>query len=150
MKVKFEYSEELAAINEKLLDMPRQLEDSEDKVLRKIGNAVKKNVVRFLHDSDVETRAKMVPPSNYDGSRPYIHMKDDVRVKLKTDKNGIRYVSIRGGKFTGYKWHFIDQGHISRDGLKFVMGNNFIGRALSASEKDVDAAIDNMVKKVVG
>ena len=58
MKVKFEYSEELAAINEKLLDMPRQLEDSEDKVLRKIGNAVKKNVVRFLHDSDVETRAR--------------------------------------------------------------------------------------------
>ena len=109
MKVKFEYSEELAAINEKLLDMPKQLEESEDKVLRKAGNAVKKNVVRFLHDSDVETRAKMIPPSNYDGSRPYIHMKDDVRVKLKTDKNGIRYVSIRGGKFTGYKWHFIDQ-----------------------------------------
>lgn len=139
----------MQSINNKILNMPKELRESEDKVLRKAGNVIKKNVERFLRDSNVEERAKEISPSNYDGSKPYVHMKDDVKTKLKKDKLGNRYVSVRGGKFTGYKWHMLDQGHIARDGVTFVPGNNFIGRALAASESDVDRIIDEMLKKVV-
>lgn len=139
----------MQSINNKILNMPKELRESEDKVLRKAGNVIKKNVERFLRDSNVEERAKEISPSNYDGSKPYVHMKDDVKTKLKKDKLGNRYVSVRGGKFTGYKWHMLDQGHIARDGVTFVPGNNFIGCALAASESDMDRIIDEMLKKVV-
>ncbi len=149
MKVNIEYEEQLLSISEMIFDMPQKLSDQEDKVLRKIGAVVKKNVVRFLHNSDVETRAKSISPGNYDGSRPYVHMKDDVRFRLKRDKMGNRYVSIGGGKYTGHKWHILDQGHIARDGTTFVVGTGFLSRAITASEGDVDKAIDSMLKKVV-
>lgn len=137
------------SINESLLQMPKKLYDSENKVLRRVGTVVKKNVERFLHDSDIEKRAKEVAPSNYDGSYPYMHMKDDVNAKVKKDKLGIKYVSIGGGRLTGYKWHLLDQGHLARDGTTFVPGTNFIGRALSASEGEIEKSIDEMVKKVI-
>ena len=143
-----EYEEQLLSINEMILDMPRKLSDQEDKVLRKIGAVVKKNVVRFLHNSDIEERAKEISPGNYDGSRPYIHMKDDVKFRLKKDKLGNRYVSIGGGKYTGYKWHMLDQGHIARDGISFVMGTGFLLRSVSASEGDINKAVDDLAKKV--
>ena len=149
MKVEFNYQESVQDINDKIINMPRELQEYEDKILRKAGSVIKRNIERFLHDSDVEERAKEIAPSNYDGSKPYVHMKDDVGTKLKRDKLGNRYVSIRGGKFTGYKWHMLDQGHIARDGITFVPGNNFIGRAMAASESDVDRIIDEMLKKVV-
>ena len=145
-----DYEQPLADINEAIMNIPRELIDSEDKVLRKIGNVVKKNAVRFLYNSDIEQRAKEISPSNYDGSRPYVHMKDDVRFKLRKDKYGNRYVSIGGGKYTGYKWHLLDQGHVARDGRTFVPGTNFIGRAVSASDADVDKVIDEMLKQVIG
>lgn len=143
-----EYEKQLMSINEMILDMPQKLSDQEDKVLRKIGAVVKKNVVRFLHNSDVEERAKSIRPGNYDGSRPYIHMKDDVKFRLKKDKMGNRYVSIGGGKYTGYKWHMLDQGHIARDGISFVMGTGFLSRSVNASEGDINKTIDDLAKKV--
>lgn len=148
MKVDLKYEEQLLSINEMIFDMPKRLWDFEDVVLRKIGNVVKKHAVRFLHESGIEERAKSISPGNYDGSRPYVHMKDDVRCKLKKDKYGNRYVSIGGGKYTGYKWHMLDQGHVARDGMTFVPGTNFIGRALNASDGDVEKIIDELVKKV--
>lgn len=148
--IEIEYEDEIHAINESLLNMPKEILDQENVVLRKVGNVIKKNVIRCLPESDVETRAKEIPPSNIDGSRPYIHMKDDVKSKVKKDKNGNHYVSIHGGKLTGFKWHMLDQGHIARDGSTFVPGNNFIGRAMAASEGDVNKIIDDMLKKVVG
>lgn len=147
--IELEYEDEIYAINEAILNMPKELLDKEDSVLRKIGNVIKKNVINCLSESDVERRAKDISPSNFDGSRPYVHMKDDVKSKIKNDKNGNRYVSIHGGKMTGFKWHLLDQGHIARDGITFVAGNNFIGRAMAASEGDVNKIIDEMLQKVV-
>lgn len=150
MKVNLDYDGHMYEINQSIMNMPKQLYACEDKVLRKTGNVIKKHIERLLHDSDVESRAKEILPSNYDGSRPYTHMKDDVHVKVKKDAYGNKYASVRGGKFTGYKWHMIDRGHIARDGSTFVPGNNFIGRAMAASEGDVNKIIDDMLKKVVG
>ena len=106
-------------------------------------------MVQFLHNSDVELRAKQIMPSNYDGSRPYIHMKDDVKFAVKKDKRGNLYVSVKGGQHTGYKWAAVDTGHIARDGATFVPGLNFISRAMNASEGEVERMIDDLIRKVV-
>lgn len=150
MKIKLKSDDALTDINEALMNMPSILQDCEDQVLRKAGNTIKKNVVRVMRVSDVESLAKEVAPSNYDGSRPYMHMKDDVKTVLKRDKNGNRYVSVRGGRMTGYKWHMVDDGHVARDGSTFVPGSKFISRALASSEADINKIIDDMVGKVVG
>ena len=143
-----DYEEGVAEIEEMLKNLPVQIQDQEKVVLRKVGNAIKKNVLRYMRTSDVEQRAKEVSPSNYDGSRPYVHMKDDVKSSVRKDKLGNYYVSVRGGKMTGYKWGPVSDGHIARDGTTFVPGNNFMGRAVNASEPEVDKLINDMLKKV--
>ena len=143
-----DYEEGVAEIDEMLKNLPVQIQDQEKVVLRKVGNAIKKNVLRYMRTSDVEQRAKEVSPSNYDGSRPYVHMKDDVKSSVRKDKLGNYYVSVRGGKMTGYKWGPVSDGHIARDGTTFVPGNSFMGRAVNASEPEVDKLINDMLKKV--
>lgn len=143
-----DYEEGVAEIDEMLKNLPVQIQDQEKVVLRKVGNAIKKNVLRYMRTSDVEQRAKEVSPSNYDGSRPYVHMKDDVKSSVRKDKLGNYYVSVRGGKMTGYKWGPVSDGHIARDGTTFVPGNNFMGRAVNTSEPEVDKLINDMLKKV--
>lgn len=88
MKVQVDYEDAMVSINEMINRMPKQLQENERIVLRKIGSIVRGKVVQFLHNSDVELRAKQIMPSNYDGSRPYIHMKDDVKFAVKKDKRG--------------------------------------------------------------
>lgn len=148
MKVTMDYEEGIASIDELLKDMPVQLQEQEKVVLRKAGNAIKKNVLRYMRTSDVEQRAEEISPSNYDGSRPYVHMKDDVKSSVRKDKMGNNYVSVRGGKMTGYKWGPVSDGHIARDGYTFVPGNNFMGRAVNAAEPEVEKLINDMLKKV--
>lgn len=149
MEINMDYQEAILDINDMLTNMPKELEEQEKIVLRKIGNVIKGNVVKYLHHSDVETRAKQILPSNYDGSKPYVHMKDDVKYKVKKDKLGNYYVSVGGGKYTGYKWIFMDVGHISRDGSSFVQGTNFTTKALNSSEGEIEKNINEMIKKVV-
>ena len=149
MKVQVDYEDAMVSINEMINRMPKQLQENERIVLRKIGSIVRGKVVQFLHNSDVELRAKQIMPSNYDGSRPYIHMKDDVKFAVKKDKRGNLYVSVKGGQHTGYKWAAVDTGHIARDGATFVPGLNFISRAMNASEGEIERMIDDLVRKVV-
>ena len=149
MRAGIEYEDAIMSINEEINRMAVKLQGDERTVLRKIGALVKRNVVRFLHDSDVELRAKQVLPGNYDGSRPYTHMKDDVKYTVKKDKFGNMYVSTKGGRHTGYKWAPVDAGHIARDVSTFIPGTNFVGKAVNASEGEVDKMINDLLKKVV-
>ena len=129
-------------------NLPNELQNEERKVLSKIGPAIKKNVIRYLHRSDIEDRLEL-EPRNYDGTRPYVHVKDDVRFAVKKNKEGRLYVSVKGGKYTGYKWHQLNDGHIARDGKTFVPGTKFMDRALQASEGDIESALHDLMKKVV-
>lgn len=142
------YESGIAAIDGILDSLPTALQDQEKTVLRKVGNVIKKNVKSVMVKSDVEQRAKKKMPSNYDKSKPYIHMKNDVKTSVRKDKNGNLYVSVRGGKKTGYKWHMVSDGHLARDGSTFVPGNNFMAKAVRASERDVNKLIDEMLRKV--
>lgn len=148
MQPQFNYREELAEIENMISQLPRELEEQEKAVLKKAGEIIKKNVVRFVQKSDVESRAKLVAPKNHDGSRPYKHIKDDVVYSTRKDKNGNLYVSVRGGKLTGYKWNMVNDGHFARDKTTYVPGNNFIDKALIASQGEINQAISEMLEKV--
>ncbi|MTK05568.1 MAG: hypothetical protein F8N38_00560 [Hungatella sp.] len=148
MKTTLEYKEQLSSIDQMIRDLPKELQAEERKVLSKTGAAVKKNVVRYLHRSDIEERMES-EPRNYDSTRPYVHIKDDVKFTVRKGKIGNLYVSVKGGKYTGYKWLQLNDGHIARDGKTFVPGTKFMDRALQASEGDIESAIHDLLKKVV-
>jgi len=143
-----DYKEQIGAIDEMLRSIPKTMQSEEKKFLSKTGSAIKSNVVKFLHRSGIESRLD-IDPKNYDGSRPYVHIKDDVRFTVKKNKQGDLYVSVKGGKYTGYKWGFLNDGHIARDGHTFVPGTKFMERALQSSQGDINNAIYEIMKKVV-
>ncbi|WP_143318923.1 hypothetical protein [Clostridium sp. HBUAS56010] len=149
MKVDIDYKESIFEIDQLINNLPKELDAEEKVVLKKIGTIVKKWVIYFLHRSDIEQRAKEKAASNYDGSRPYIHAKDEVLSSVRKSKNGDLYVSIRGGKKTGYKWNLISNGHVARDGRTWVPGNHFIEKALAKAQTEIDNAINEMLRKVV-
>lgn len=149
MNVNIDYNESITSIDEMLGNLPKEFQKNEQAVLRKTGSIIKQNVMKQLHDSNIEAKSKLIPPSNYDKSRPYVHLKDDVKAVVKKDKMGNSYVSVRGGKYTGYKWGPLSDGHIARDGTTFVEGTNFIGRSIQTSEGEIENLINDMLKKAV-
>lgn len=143
-----DFKEQIESIDEMIRSLPKSMESEERKFLSKTGSAIKSNVVRYLHRSGIESRLD-IDPKNYDGSRPYVHIKDDVRFTVKRNKQGDLYVSVKGGKYTGYKWGFLNDGHIARDGKTFVPGMKFMERALQVSQGDISTALHDILKKVV-
>ena len=143
-----DFKGQIESIDEMLRSLPKSMESEEKKFLSKTGSAIKSNVVRYLHRSGIESRLD-IDPKNYDGSRPYVHIKDDVRFTVKRNKQGNLYVSVKGGKYTGYKWGFLNDGHIARDGKTFVPGTKFMERALQVSQGDISTALHDIMKKVV-
>lgn len=143
-----DFKEQISSIDEMIKSLPKSMESEEKKFLSRTGSAIKGNVVRYLHRSGIESRLD-IDPKNYDGSRPYVHIKDDVRFTVRRNKQGDLYVSVKGGKYTGYKWGFLNDGHIARDGKTFVPGTKFMERALQVSQGDISNALHDIMKKVV-
>ncbi len=141
------YIEQISSIDEMIRSLPKSMESEEKKFLSKTGSAIKSNVVKYLHRSGIEYRLD-IDPKNYDGSRPYVHIKDDVKFTVRRNKLGDLYVSVKGGKYTGYKWGFLNDGHIAKDGKTFVPGTKFIERALQASQGDISNELHEIMKKV--
>jgi hypothetical protein len=144
MKVEFDYENALFEITEEIAKIPRTLKSNSKTFMSKASKIVKKNVEEELtrHKSDLDTEA-----TNYDGT-PYIHMKDDVKVSVKDDKEGTVYAIIRGGKYTGYKWHLVNNGHLDRNN-NTVSATHFIDNALKKSESEVDEMADKLIQEVV-
>lgn len=130
-------------INQMLLNIPASIQEQERPLLRKAGKILKNNVKAVMRRSNVEAAAVKVEPKNYDGSRPYVHMQDDVSYKIKKSKTGAPYVSVRGGKMTGYKWHLVDAGTINTN------PTHFIETAESRSGAEIEQAIDEMIRRAL-
>lgn len=71
-------------------------------------------------------------------------MQDDVSYKVKKSEAGDLYVSIRGRKMTGYKWHLVNDGTINTN------PTHFIETAESRSEAEIERSIDVMVREALG
>ena len=79
----------------------------------------------------------------------YAHMQDDVQAVVKNDKNGRLYVRVQGGKKTGYKWRFLNDGAITKDGTVLVHATHFIEKSIKDSQSEVDAEADKLIERIV-
>ncbi|WP_312373010.1 HK97-gp10 family putative phage morphogenesis protein [Lachnoclostridium sp.] len=123
--------------------IPDSIADNEEESLVEMAVVVKNNVENRLDRSKLDDTAK-----NYDGSKPYKHMKDDVKYTVKRDKSGGLYAKIQGGKNTGYKWRFLNDGTV-RNGKIHTRATHFIDHALSDSSHDVDNIINRTINKSI-
>lgn len=138
MEVKFDTKNWEKEISEKLSKIPYGFETEEKILLRKIGNILKKHVVQQL-SKYVSDRSKWT----FQNKKYHIpHMKDDVQSKIKKNKYGNLYVSV-GGKKTGWKWHFLN------DGTSTTIATHFADIAEEQSKSEIETEIDNLIRKVV-
>lgn len=112
-------------------------------MLKDIGVHIKKVVKNFAPK-------KSANPSYSDfNESEYKHVVDDITYKVKKSQaTGKYYVSIKGGKKTGYKWLWINDGHVMKNG-QFVRGNHFVDKAEEAAEEGVNQIIDSFIKEVL-
>lgn len=132
MKAHFEYDNMLKEIGLDLSKMKNTIVRDEKKVLRVIGNIVKQNVISSIDSSDVAHK----------------HMRDDVVIKIGTNKIGNQYVSVKGGKDTGYKWAWVNDGHLAKDNTT-VAGTHFVDLAERKSDPEISSTLDKFVREVI-
>lgn len=147
MNVEFDYKDTLNEITGMISEMSALLGKSEKATLAEIGKVTVRAVKSILPRSDIERRVKT--PKNYDKSTPYDHMIDDVSYSVRKSQTGDQYVSVKGGKNTGYKWHMLNDGWTDRGGV-FHMGTKFMEKAVRQAEGAIDLEIDKLLKKVAG
>lgn len=121
------------------------MEREEKKALKQIGKVIEKNVKSELLIVESTETGNW---TNYDGSRPYKHMIDDVKVTTKSDKMGISRVIVCGGRLTSFKWHIVNDGsYDSKTGRK-IPATHFIEKAIKKSESDIESILDELLGKV--
>lgn len=125
-----EYKNALESINKEIRSLTDIVgEAHEDKILKSCGESVKRAVIQNM-------------PERSESS--HVHMRDDVKVKVRSSKDAGKYVSIGGGKETGYKWHFISDGYTDRAG-KWHSGNAFMDKALKQSESEIGDILNEAI-----
>lgn len=111
-------------------------------VLRKVGQAMKKKVLQYAP-------GKTQNPSYADFNQSeYKHIREDITYKVRKSSTGQLYVSVKGGKTTGYKWHWLNEGHIAQNG-RFVPGTHFVDKAEASSADDINEAIDEFLEDIL-
>lgn len=115
-------------------------EQSIKSCLREIGKYIQKAVKQYAPKRSTN-------PSYSDVSKSeYKHIMDDITYSVKKSRaNGQHYVTIKGGKKTGYKWLWVNNGHVAKDGTN-IPGNHFVDKAEKASEKGVQDIVDKYIK----
>lgn len=110
-----------------------------------------KNVMKKIRDVLVEKVKANLPRSsggtNYDGSNPYVHMKDDIKASIKS-KNGIVSLIIFGGKKTAHKWHMVNDGTRDSKGRMKTAASHFVDKAIIQAEPEIDNIVDELLAEV--
>ena len=138
MNITFDFEDTIFSIEQEFAKIPKSLMAERKVVMNKIARIVKKNVENNLPKSDLDSQA-----SNYDGSTPYIHMRNDVKTSVRDDNQGTIVAVIKGGKYTGYKWHLVNNGTVKS------RATHFADKAMKQSEAEFDELVDDMIRKAV-
>ena len=74
----------------------------------------------------------------------------DLSELMKVTASQIRqyYVSVRGGKWTGYKWLWVNDGHFSQKG-NWVKGTHFVDKAEAAADNGINEIVDEYLKEAL-
>lgn len=111
--------------------------------LKSVGEHIKQNVKRYAPKHSQN-------PSYSDFNKSeYKHILDDITFVVKKSKSaGQYYVSVKGGKTTGYKWLWVNNGHVAQNGT-FVQGTHFVDKAEQSSADGINEIVDNYIKEAM-
>lgn len=142
MRVNFDHTDTTYWIQEQIAKIPETLHREKKQILTKSAKLLKATVEKKLRaiESDVSEGT-----TNYDGSLPYVHMADDVKTSIKDDNAGNVYAIIRGGKYTGYKWHLLENGTSSPK----RQATHFIENTMKETAEEINSYIDEAIAKAV-
>lgn len=140
MKVNLDYKDTIYSIEEQIAKIPEGMEKEKKQILNKSAKLLKKTI-----EASFKNMESNVSPgtTNYDGSLPYVHLVDDVKTSIKDDKAGNVYAVIKGGKFTGYKWHMLENGTTT------TKATHFMEKALKNTEGEINSYIDEAIRRAV-
>lgn len=137
MRNGIEYEDVLSGIREELVTMDKKIGEARPRLLKGIGKVLKTHTTTILNKyRNFESNL-----TNFDGTKPYVHMADDVKVTVTEDE-----VSVHGGKKTGFKWHIVDDGVIRRG--RRIPGKHFTDEAIKASEGEIERLIEEIAREV--
>lgn len=141
MKVNMDSNDAFKYIMEDIARIPEMAEKEEKNVMKKIRDVLVEKVKANLPRSS--------GGANYDGSKPYVHMRDDIKASIKS-KGGFASLIISGGKKTAYKWHMVNDGtRDSKGGVK-TAATHFIDKAMLQAEPEIDKIVDDLLAEVAG
>lgn len=137
MNIDINFKDVLSSIEQEFKDVTNTLIDNRKTIARDIVKVVRKNVEKELPQSDPNA-----PSKNYDGTR-YVHMRKDIKTAIRDRSDGATYMTIRGGKYTGYKWHMVN------NGTSNSRATHFIDKAMDKSNDEINSIINDAVRKAV-
>ena len=149
MKATLEYQKAIQDIKQEVLTLTVLVDDEMEQAFFDIGAILKLQVENSLPRSDKSVDVRKST------RKKHIHLKDDVKYWVgKSKRTGNRYVSVYGGKDTGYKWGWVNDGHVFKRSRKqtsgqFVPGIHFLEKALSRAEGMIDSTIDEYLEEAV-
>lgn len=118
-------------------------DNSLKQILRKIGKILKDKVKSYAPNRSESPSYSDFPPGQYK------HVVDDVKFEVKRSQStGQIYVSVKGGKESGYKWLWLNDGHLTASGT-MVPGTHFLDKAQRASEQEIDDAVNNFLEEIL-
>ena len=139
MKVNMESNDVFKDIMEEIARIPEMVEKEEKKVMKRIRDVLVEKVKANLPRSFGGT--------NYDGSEPYVHMRDDVKASIKS-KGGLASLIIFGGKKTAHKWHMVNDGTRDSKGRVKTVATHFVDKALIQAEPEIKKIVDELIAEV--
>ena len=139
-----EFKEAVLELRKDVLRLRDLTDESMEDAFFEIGAILKRQIENVLPRSTREE------DSRKGVKRKHHHLKDDVKYWVGLSKKSQqRYVSAFGGKDTGYKWGWINDGHVDKRTGNFIPGIHFLEKALDRSENMIEGAIDDALEKVV-
>lgn len=136
MKIEFQNINLTKDISEVLQEIQNTTEKEQKSFLKSCGDIIKSNVIRNMKRSK-------------NNKSDYVHMVDDVQVKIKKSKYGDTYMSVEGGSKTGYKWRFLNDGAIDQRGNVLNQADHFIEKSIEDSNSAIESEINKFLEKVV-
>lgn len=130
MKVEINYQPAVNFFNQEIKDIADSMFNQRGKIVRDCAKVIKAAVVKNIPDSGIDKPL-------------YVHMKNDVKVRIKDNGQGNVAAIIGGGKETAYKWHLVD------NGTTRTKAAHFTDKAMKEADAEMEAITDMAIFKAV-
>lgn len=149
MRASLEYQNAIQGLKQEVLTLRVLIDDEMEQAFFDVGAILKLQVENALPRSEKEVDVRKST------RKKHIHLKDDVKYWAgKSKKTGNRYVSVYGGKDTGYKWGWVNDGHVFKKSRKqttgdWISGIHFLEKAMARAQGMIESTIDEYLEEAV-